>query len=138
MNMGRFNYERAATALVEAAYLGDVEAAEKHGVTTRSIRRWRDRLDDDRKLSALVRVKRKKAEEDWAKELSTSIRAAINFLARASQNANVKDPETIEAVTAALEVLTSVAMTKRVLDERFGHTEKIRDAVDWAGASSYS
>lgn len=52
--MPAFNYERAAAAIVDAAYMGDKEAAQKHGVTTRTIRRWRKRLETDAYFESLV------------------------------------------------------------------------------------
>ena len=52
--MPAFNYERAAAAIVDAAYMGDKEAAQKHGVTTRTVRRWRKRLETDGYFESIV------------------------------------------------------------------------------------
>ncbi|HSN29412.1 MAG TPA: hypothetical protein VLT45_24145, partial [Kofleriaceae bacterium] len=60
------------------------------------------------------------ADKDWAKGLSTAIRGQIEFLNRAAQDADPKNPEAIKAVTGALDTLADVALTKRMLDARLG------------------
>jgi hypothetical protein len=124
---GRFNYERAASALVDAAYLGDKQAAERHGITARSIRNYRQRLQEDRELSELFQHKRALAEQDWAHELAPAIRASIDFLRRAAQRASTRDADVIHSVAGALKILSNVAMTKEVLDARFAHTDRSSD-----------
>jgi len=122
--MGRFRYEFAAQVLVEAAYKGDRAAAKENGVSERSVRRWRNRMDDDQKLADLVQQKRKLAEEDWADELPEAIRAAIDYLRRAAGAADESDPEVIHAVAGALKMLSHVGMTKKVLDARLASRDR--------------
>ena len=64
-----FNYERAAAALVDAAYLGDAAAAKKWEVTVRTIELWRDRLKTDSILSEFFARKRAAAESRWSTRL---------------------------------------------------------------------
>lgn len=119
--MSTFNYELAATVLVDAAYTTDTKAAEKHDVSERSVRRWRNRLDRDEKLASLVLHKKRLAEQDWATELAPAIRASIDYLRRAAETADTSDPDVIHAVAGALKMLTSVALTKKVLDDRLSN-----------------
>ncbi|WP_272977124.1 hypothetical protein [Deinococcus geothermalis] len=67
------NYERAAAILVDAAYLGDEEAAKKWKITVRTIYNYRERLKTDPKLSDLFRQKRAAAEGDWRSELKRAL-----------------------------------------------------------------
>jgi len=116
-----FNYDLAATVLVEAAYSGDNVAAQKYGKSVRTIQRWRRRMAEDRHLSSFVAQKKAQAEREWAKELAPAIRAAIEFVQRAAQHMEPADPEALHAMAGALKILTEVAMTKEVLDARLAH-----------------
>jgi hypothetical protein len=128
--MGRFNYDRAAAVLVEAAYFGDKAAADRYGITVRSVERYRERLDDDIELSAFVTIKKQEFEDRWAEELPAAIRASIRFLAKAANEADHKDAQTIYSVAGALKILADVTLTKRVLDARLtgrGESERTED-----------
>jgi hypothetical protein len=116
--VARLNYERAATILVEAAYFGDKQAADRYGVSVRTVERYRARMDEDDELSAFVAIKKQKFEDEWADELPGAIRASIRFLGRAAQEASAKDPQAIHSVAGSLKILADVALTKQVLDAR--------------------
>lgn len=116
--MGRFNHERAASVLVEAAYFGDKAAADRFGLNVRTIERYRARLDEDTELSAFVAIKKQKFEDGWAEELPAAIRASIRFLAKAATEADHKDSQTIHSIAGALKILADVTLTKKVLDAR--------------------
>lgn len=73
----RLNYERAAAILVDAAYLGDEEAAKKWKITVRTIFNYRERLKTDVKLSELFRIKRAAAEGSWVSELKRALSATL-------------------------------------------------------------
>jgi hypothetical protein len=116
--MGRFNYDRAAAVLVEAAYYGDKAAAERNGVSVRSVENYRARLEDDIELVAIFAIKKQQFDESWADELPGAIRAGIQFLAKAAREADPKDAQTIYSMAGALKILADVTLTKRVLDAR--------------------
>ena len=116
--MPAFNYDRAAAAIVDAAYMGDKEAAQKHGVTTRTIRRWRDRLDSDSHLSSFVREKKVLTDQEWAGELPSAIRAAIRFVRESAKESKLGNPDSTKVVADALRILVEVALTREILDAR--------------------
>lgn len=116
--MPAFNYERASAAIVDAAYMGDKEAAQKHGVTTRTIRRWRDRLDTDVYLSSSVREKKILTDQEWAGELPSAIRAGIRFVRESAKESKLGNPEATKVVADALKILVEVALTREILDAR--------------------
>jgi hypothetical protein len=109
---------RVASILVEAAYHGDKETAGRWSITTRTIQRYRERLNEDSELSQTVALKKQQYEADWANEIPGAIRSAVRFLQRASNEANPKDPDTIHAVAGALKILAEVGITKAILDVR--------------------
>lgn len=129
--MGRsFNYDQAAAALVEAAYYGDEQAAKEYDVSRRTIRRWRNRMDEDDDLAALVAAKKQQFEDSWADELPAAIRASIEFLGRAARNGKVHDTDSIRTIAGSLKILADVALTKKVLDARLtgrGEPERTED-----------
>jgi hypothetical protein len=128
--VGKFNYERAAVVLVEAAYYGDKAASERNGVTERTVRNYRERLNEDTELSASFLIKKQLFDESWADELPGAIRAGIQFLARAAREADPRDAQTIYSMAGALKILADVTLTKRVLDARLtgrGEPEREED-----------
>jgi len=116
--MARFNCERAAAALVDAAYMGDKKAADKHGVTSRSIRNWRERLDGDPDFSAVFREKKLLSDQEWASELPSAIRSAIRFVRESAKESKLGDPKATAVIADALSILAEVAITREILDAR--------------------
>lgn len=92
------NYERAAAILVDAAYLGDDEAAKKWKINPRTIFNYRERLKTDPKLSELFRKKRAAAEGSWVSELkrglTSAFRKAHMIIECIEPVVTVEDPET--------------------------------------------
>lgn len=74
----KFNYERAAAALVDAAYLGDAAAAKKWDVSVRTIEIWRERLKTDLILSEFFARKRRAAESQWSTRLKRLLGAVMD------------------------------------------------------------
>lgn len=118
-----FNYERAASALVDAIFEGDKKAAEKWDVSTRSIEEWRSRLREDEELEQLFKSKRKAREKTWASEIPEVIRDGLKFIKDATSHGDPGDPEMVKAITSAVKVLTDVDLTKQVLDARLAAEE---------------
>lgn len=116
--MPAFNYDLASSALVDAAYMGDKGAAEKYGVTTRTVRRWRDRLDTDAHLSSFVREKKILTDQEWASELPSAIRASIRFVRESAKESKLGSPDATKVVADALKILAEVALTREILDAR--------------------
>lgn len=116
----RIDYNRAATILVEAIWLGDQRTAKKWGITQRTIIRYRNKLETDDELSQLVTYKNDVFTNDWAAGIPSAIRAAISFLQEAAMKANPEDPAVIHAVAGALKMLAEVGLTKEVIDARLG------------------
>ncbi len=79
--MAKRDNEQAARALVDAALLGDRKAAERHGITDRTLRNYRRALEDDPELSACLErcmraaLEAQEAEDraSWADETSRAL-----------------------------------------------------------------
>lgn len=124
-----FNIERAAMLLVEAMYTSDKEVARKHKVSERTLRRYRERLDSDPELAALVRLKKEQADSDWSAGLFPAIRGALEFIARATKECDPSDPDAVHAISGALKITSEVAVTKQVIDARLADQNRPADAA---------
>ena len=117
-NGTKFKPHLAAVTLVEAAYRGDDEAAERWGVTTRTIMNWRARLDEDVEFSAIFAHKKEQFEAGWRDELGLALRAGIDFLKRAAQEADPRKADVIFSVAGAVKILADVNASMDILDAR--------------------
>ena len=127
--MPTFNQERAAKALVDAILMGDQDAAKKYGVSLRTIENWRSRLDTDRHFAAFFQNLRQAKDENWAVELPAALASCIDFLKRAGQEADAKNPDAIAAIASAAETLADMALTQKVVDERIRAARAEREAL---------
>jgi hypothetical protein len=121
-----FNHERAAMILCDAVMMGDRAAADKWGLTQRSIQRYREKLETDDKLRHYVAKLQAKQEQDWAGEIPKVLAEGMAFLKGAFvQNRNgggVSNPETIAALTGAIEVLADIDLTRTIIAARLKDT----------------
>jgi len=133
--MPRFNYEKASTVLVDAAYPNDQQAADKHGVSTRTIQRWRKRLDSDAKLAAFVARKKDMHDRGWASDLAAAKKSATQFLETAPSKIPAVTPEYIHAVAGALKILADADAVRKFLDARISQHNRAHGAKNQSVAS---
>lgn len=111
------DYDRVALILVEAAFFGEKQTAQRWSISTKTIERYRARLDEDSELSGFVALKKQAFESSWADEIPASIRAGIRFLGEAAKRADYT-PESIHAIAGAVKILAEVGLTKEIIDAR--------------------
>jgi transposase-like protein len=128
--MPAFNYDLASVVLVEAAFLGDKATSKKFGISTRTLQRWRKRLNEDGRLSSFVAQRKKELDKAWAEEMPIAIKASIDFIRRAAQEAAPNDPDAIHSIAGALKILSEVAMTREVLDARLARQNRQANQTD--------
>ena len=117
--MTTVNIERAATILVESIYSSDKEVAKRWAISKATITNYRKRTDKDAELALLFDEKRRLAELQWADQLGGAILDAIDFVKRASKEADPKDPEAIHAVTGSLKILAQIDITRTAINARY-------------------
>lgn len=113
-----FNYERAASALVDATLMGDRGAAEKYGVSVKSIEGWRSRLNSDELLREFFLKKKDEQDKAWANDIPAAIAACVSYLKSAAQQVSPTDPDAIHSIAGALKIMSEVSMTREVIDAR--------------------
>ena len=113
-----FDIDFASSAVALSGVYGVTRAAEMLDIDRRTLTEYRRTFAERPDRQHLVTEKRKALERDWAENLSGAIAAGIDFLQRAAQEADPKDPDVIYSVAGAVKILTAVAMNKRILDAR--------------------
>jgi hypothetical protein len=117
------NREKAARAIADALIMGDKKAAEKNDLSVRSLVRHRAAMKTDPELAELVAEMREAQKQNWAAEVPEAIAACIQYLKAATNEVSKTDPNAIMAVAQALEKLSDIALTWRMIDERIKATQ---------------
>lgn len=128
--------DKVAKILVEATVIGDKAAADKNGISLRTLWRYRSQLKagTDSELTASVSDKKAVIEKGWADEIPGALRSAVEFLRKAAEQADPKDPEAIHSVAGSMKLLSEVAATWKVLDARLARMAGQTREADRAGA----
>lgn len=129
---------KKAAAVVDAAFTTDHEAAEQHGVSRRSIQRWRSQVDNDPALAENVATIYKQQIEgrDWLEEATRTVQQAFSFLRRAADELDPSDPDAVKAVSLAVQTLTEAKLTAEVINARLAEQNpeyRAPDREDAAG-----
>lgn len=104
------NPERIAAILADASVLGDAAAAEKHGVSERTIKRYRQRHADSPSVSPLVTQYKEAIAADWI-EQTTDARARI--LNKVLALVDIADD--LHKVVGALKIVHDANVSERII-----------------------
>lgn len=126
----KIDRESVAEILVDSYVSGRTaeQTAKKYGITDRTLRKYRRRLRDDPVLADLFRSKRAKVSEGWAEEVPGAMRASVEFLRKAAEEGDPRDPLMVHSVAGAMKLLSEVSATWKILDARLARTNRPDDA----------
>lgn len=113
----KFDRENAARIIAEAMVLGDKGASEKHGVSTRTIKRWRAALKNDPVLAQHISDKKAIVEADWAAKLPGALGICVEWIATNVPHLG-RTPESLHAIAGAMKLLAETGLQKQLLDAR--------------------
>lgn len=119
----QYSDDMMARILVEAAYCGDDATCQKYGLSDRTLRRWRASLPDSPALSELVRIKKREYDKRWADEAPETIKAGMDFIKRAAQEGNSKNPDMVHAVAGGIKIVSEIMAVREYLDAKLNNTE---------------
>lgn len=111
----RLDRHLAAQVLADAHIYNDKRAAQKHGVTERTIRNYRKRAQTDAELSAIFLKLVDQATARWAKGISRTIMRMMAFAERAADEADPRIPENVEAIGGLMKTLIEAQLAVDVL-----------------------
>lgn len=126
----KFDRDRAAKILIDAATLGDAKACEKWNVTVRTLQNYRQRLAGDPELSQVFAEKKALQDKTWADEIPEMLKAGIDFLKRAAQEAEARDPDAVHAIAGAVKIVSEVQAMRKVIDARISGQNQPDGAED--------
>jgi len=104
--------DRLSCILAEDAIHGYRAACARHGVTQRTLQRYRKKLDDDEELSASVAVKKAAILKEWEGEAIRFMHRCLAKMAQLIDEATVKD---LRNVNGAAKVVGEMLVAKGVL-----------------------
>lgn len=132
-----FDAERAARVLVDACFMTDAEAAERHDLSRRTVLNYRKRLASDAELAQLftAKLQEARAHEGWADDLTSTIRTAMSAVRRCANEMDPTKPSTLQALTDALRVLTEAQLALRVIDARLAQQDRQPEPAPGEGAA---
>lgn len=121
----RYTTDQKAKAIVDAALTTDREAASEHDVSRKSLTRWRKALDTDQALQKRVTELWADVREadTWVEDATGTIRSALSFLRTAMNELDPSDPESVEAVTGAIQTLAEAKALADIIDARVDQFE---------------
>ena len=112
-----------ARLLVDAASQGDALAAAKHGVSPRTVRRYRAFAENGTGREALlltqiVQEKRNLVDADFSDSLRTAIHELLGFLSRSAVSLDPSNPAATRVVAGALKMATNSYERILLMDAR--------------------
>lgn len=120
--MSTLDLEHASDVLADAWAMGDRAAAALHGISRRTVERYRARIADDEApdadLSALVAQKIALRREEWGDARQTFLRRALAKLEQLLDGATAED---IPAIVGAIKIVGELELTGQALGRPTPH-----------------
>lgn len=122
-------YERAAAALIDAAFTTDQQSCDKYGITTRTLRNYRTMLAEDAAFSAFFQKKKDSFDAAWVDELPKTLKKSIVLIAECTDAIRAdarmkKNPAVLAAIAGAMKLCAEVYMTSRIIDARIADNNR--------------
>ena len=125
--MGRpwIDPDRVARILIWALVHGDKAACGEFGVHKRTVARYRVLLGSNQELAQVVslRLKELRDSDDYVSKVGRTIHKALDFLERACDEMDPKNPATVTAVGEALKILFSFEVAHKIISARLREYE---------------
>ena len=125
----KFPDEQIAQIVVEAMFTSVRDAANKYGISERTVERWRDKVEINPYLSKLVEIKKRAFQRRWVEEAGAFIGQGFAYLHKAANNQDVS-PEMIHAIAGAMKIASEIVTLREVLDARLSGQDREDDTQD--------
>lgn len=112
--MGKPDIDRVAQILVDAYLIGDPRAAKHWGITDRTIRNYRARMETDEALSSRFLQKKREVEADW---VDTSKRFLARSIAKLEDLVQSAGPDQIREVAGAIKIVGELDVVRSALKD---------------------
>lgn len=111
----RIDPERLATIVADMELHGDKAAAQRHGVSVRTLYNYRERVRNDAELSKLCSEKKAAISEGWVESVR---RVRLTALQKMETLIHLSDD--LREVTGALKILNDAILAERVVSDGLG------------------
>lgn len=108
----RIDRARVATILIDAYQVGELAAAKRWGITDRTIRNYKTRLETDTELSRAFHEKKARVEADW---LETSRRFLSRSIAKLEELVHQAGTDQIREVAGAIKIVGELDVVRSAL-----------------------
>lgn len=129
MARGKYDKDKIAEIVAEAAYTNVHKVAEKYNVSSRSVQRWRHHAEYDAELAKLVLQKKRAFQSRWVEEAGAFIQQGFVFLRKAANNENLS-PEMIHAIAGAMKIAGEIVTMREILDARLAGQDRANNPQD--------
>lgn len=103
----------------EADFIGEAEAAKRHGISARTVRRYRDRVAKSPELAQDVKLKKIAMSEKWIDSAGQFLDSAIAKLKELVDSST--GPEHIHPVSGAIKIVGELKLGASVLHDPSGN-----------------
>ena len=111
--------KRIVDCVLMAAFQGDEAALAHFQITARTLSRYRKRTLEVAELSEIVSYRLKELEDTGALDkVEDAVNTGLKAFARACDELNYKNPDSVEALANWFEVLTNYDLTRKMLHAR--------------------
>jgi hypothetical protein len=125
----RIDPDLAAAVLLDAVVHGDKTAADRHGVSEKTVQRYRARTKSDEKLSEVVAEKTARTQLGWHHARANFLRAGLQKAKQLIELAN--QPEHLPGVIEAISAVGNLEIALATLGA--GHREPSAEAAEASG-----
>jgi hypothetical protein len=137
----KLSLDQQAAALAFATQCSDAKAAERHGISLRTLHNYRARLATDPALAKLFEIKRRELSEGWKDDALDTLRKGLHTMTTLMDRLLALDgpPEKgqLYEVTGAVKVIGELLTVKEVLGvEQPGTDTEDRGAEEAPGQDS--
>lgn len=105
-------------------------AGKKYGITRKTIAKYIKELDPTSTLALLIQKELRQQEQSWAQDIEPAIKEGIKYLMKAYNSLDPTDPNAVAIVTASIEKLSELAMTRKILQARMHEDHEIGTSRD--------
>jgi hypothetical protein len=123
----KYPIEQIGMILAESYFSSDERVAQRWGVSRQTLTRYRRQMATDPLLSRIVALKVKKLSDQWAEDLSRTIKITLNQMSDLIPRMTVEECEILAALSNCLKVTGELSLTAAALLEPGTSSENLSE-----------
>lgn len=119
-NVYAYDDDTKAMIVAESYAITPKESKAKWGVTISTVQAWRRRAKTNKAFGLLVARKQAEYRRDLTDATAAAIRASLDYIKRAAQEAPTDDPKVIRSIAGALKMAGEFGLASEITYSRLG------------------